>query len=397
MVKSVVKIIGLGIVLWAVSLGVMVWYKWPALKPVFIHPPLDVNEINVTVGQLPETKPSPDQRKTVVEVFAQDLGPVRFLAWSPDGVLIASITRSNKVVALPDENKDGRADKVLNIVTGLNLPHGLAWRNRDLFIAETDKVIVLRNVQPDFSYDKKETIITDIPGGANHFTRTLAIGPDEKLYISVGSSCNVCNETNPYRAAVLQAKVDGGDLKLYASGLRNSVGLTFRPGTDELWGTDNGRDRVDDDLPPEEVNIIREGKNYGWPICYGEKIHDTDFDKNVYVRDPCADTIAPHIEFQAHSAPLGLRFYQGEMFSEFAGDLFVANHGSWNRSIPTGYNVMRFEMDGSRVVSRNVFLDNWLRPDGSSTGRPVDIIFDQAGQMFISDDASGVIYLVTKR
>ena len=378
----VTAIVGLGIVVLAV-----VKTAWPAIKPVFKDAPLNLNELTPNQNVIGETQ---------TLLFAEDLGPVRFMTWTPEGVLLASITRSNRVVALPDENRDGRADQVIDVLTDLNLPHGLAFHGQDLYIAETSQVIRLKNFQSDFSFDAREVIIPGLPAEGNHFTRTIVIGPDEKLYVSIGSSCNVCNEQHPWRAGVLQANLDGSDIRVFASGLRNAVGLTFHPETGELWGTENGRDLIGDNIPPEEINIIRDGANYGWPICYGDRIHDTAFDKNTYIRDPCADTTPPAIAFQAHTAPLGLRFYTGQMFPEFAGNLFVAYHGSWNRSVPVGYSVQRFSFDAQGGPSEHIFMNNWLQPDGSSSGRPVDIIFDSHGAMYISDDKAGVIYLVTK-
>lgn len=214
---------------------------------------------------------------------------------------------------------------------------------------------------------------------------------ENALYISIGSGCNVCIEQDQRRASIAKCNIEGGDCKIFAKGLRNAVGIVFHPRTGELWATDNGRDLLGDDLPPEEVNLVKEGKNYGWPICFGNKISDRDFDKNIYIRDPCADTEAPFIEMQAHSAPLGLTFYYGNNFpGEYQGNLFIAFHGSWDRGQPTGYKIVRIDMHDRGVRD---FASGWLH-GVTVSGRPVDIIVDNDGIMYVSDDNAGRIYRI---
>ena len=336
-----------------------------------------------------------------ISVFAENLssnaasypgpnnGP-RLMAYYGD-VVIVSLTSQGKVIALPDENHDGKADRVITVAENLQRPHGLAVYNNELYIAEENKVIK-GTLDSSLSLQKVSTVVDNLPTGG-HFTRTIVI-KDDALYISIGSDCNVCREEDNHRAAVLKCSLDG-NCSVFASGLRNSVGLAFNPTTGELWATDNGRDMLGNDVPPEDINILKEGKNYGWPICYGNKIHDTDFDKNVYIRDPCADSVAPAFEMQAHSAPLGLAFYTGKMFpEEYKGDLFVAFHGSWNRNPPTGYKVVRIRIKDGIPVSIEDFASGWLNSSVVS-GRPVDVIVAKDGALLVSDDSSGRIYKIS--
>ena len=236
-----------------------------------------------------------------------------------------------------------------------------------------------------------DVIVDDLPSGG-HNTRTVLFSPDwSTLYVSVGSSCNVCEEEDSRRAAILRYDPDGSRASIYASGLRNAVGITIRPGTDELWATVNGRDMLGDDLPPETVYRVREGEDYGWPRCHSGRIVDPEFGGP----DACQGVPLPMMEMQAHSAPLGLAFYTGQAFPEqYRGDLFVAFHGSWNRRVPTGYKVVRIPMQDGTPGAAQDFAAGWLTEEGSVWGRPVDVITGPDGGLYISDDSGGVIYRV---
>ena len=336
-----------------------------------------------------------------ISVFAENLssnaasypgpnnGP-RLMAYYGD-VLIVSLTSQGKVIALPDENHDGKTDRIVTVAENLQRPHGLAVYKNELYIAEENKVIK-GTLDSSLSLQKVSTVVDNLPTGG-HFTRTIVI-KDDALYVSIGSDCNVCREEDNRRASVLKCSLDG-KCSVFAAGLRNSVGLAFNPTTGELWATDNGRDLLGNEVPPEDINILKDGKNYGWPICYGNKIHDTDFDKNVYIRDPCADSVAPAFEMPAHSAPLGLAFYTGDMFpEEYKGDLFVGFHGSWNRNPPTGYKVVRVKIKNNVPVSIEDFASGWLNSSIVS-GRPVDVIVAKDGALLVSDDSSGRIYRIS--
>ncbi|HOB89932.1 MAG TPA: PQQ-dependent sugar dehydrogenase [Candidatus Colwellbacteria bacterium] len=340
-----------------------------------------------------------------MSVFAENLTAPRVLAFDPNGVLVASITSTGEIVALPSDNPDNPvAEKTVILASGLNRPHGLAFYCKDsckLYVAETDNVSVFDYDADNLKLSNKKKII-DLPEGGQHFTRTLLIlasDDGDRLLVALGSDCNVCVESDWRRASILSADMDGKDLKTFASGLRNSVFMALEPQSGKVFATENGRDLLGDDIPPDEINIIEEGKNYGWPICYGNNIHDGDFDKNVYIADPCRDKTASHIDIQAHSAPLGLAFVPDNWPSEYRNDLFVSLHGSWNRSVPTGYKVTRFSLDAGGLYSGSGpeqvdFITGWLDSDGKISGRPTGIAFDSYGNMFVADDRAGAIYKI---
>jgi glucose/arabinose dehydrogenase len=328
-----------------------------------------------------------------INVFATAKGP-RMMTWTPGGVLLVSDMESNDVIALPDRNHDGKADETVKVLTGLKLPHGLAFHDSKLYVAETN-----RTVRYDWNEQTLKAtnpqVITRTPTGG-HATRTILFAPNGKLYLSIGSSCNVCVEKDQRRATVLEMNADGAGERIFARGLRNAVGLTWNDKTSTIWTTDNGRDMLGDDLPPEEINDLgKNGGDFGWPYCYGNKLPNPEY-KNA---QRCASTIPPVVEMQAHSAPLGLAFNRGSQFpAEYKDDLFVAFHGSWNRSIPTGYKVVRIHWTNGKPQVED-FITGWLPPGAQSRdglmGRPVGILFAQDGSMFVTDDEDGVIYRVT--
>ena len=329
-----------------------------------------------------------------IETFASGLGSARFMAWSPRGDLLVSITRQGKVLALPDRNGDGRVDRVVTVVEDLDLPHGLAFHQGFLYVAETGRVIRYRYHPEQMKVEgPPQVIVPDIPRGRGHFTRTIAFGPDGKLYLSVGSSCNVCIEQDPRRAAIVRYNPDGSGEELFATGLRNAVGILWHPETHQLWVTNNGRDWLGDDLPPDYVTSVKEGAFYGWPYCYahqGKVVLDPEFGQ----ADRCRQMAPPVVEIQAHSAPLGLALYTGRQFpEEYRGNLFVALHGSWNRSVPTGYKVIRVKLNGRHVQKVEDFATGWLQGTRAG-GRPVDLLMAPDGALFLSDDRQGMIYRI---
>lgn len=329
-----------------------------------------------------------------LSTFAQDLKGPRVLLFDSQGTLLVSMPSAGEIVALPDRNHDGSSDLPVIVANGLHEPHGLAFQNGQLYVAETDQVSVFSyNAGTNKATNKRK--IVDLPGGGNHFSRTIGFGPDGKLYISVGSSCNVCIEKDTRRAKILIANSDGSGLREYASGLRNSVFFTWHPKTHEIWATDMGRDLLGDNIPADEVNIIKDGGFYGWPYCYEDRIHDTQFDPGGRGTSLCGQSIPPLIKFPAHSAPLGIGFIPDSWPEEYRGKLLVAFHGSWNRSEPTGYKVIMVDLDKDSHPTRQTdFLSGWLVKRGA-LGRPVDLVFDEKGVLYISDDKAGTIYRVT--
>ena len=329
----------------------------------------------------------------VITEFAQNLGKARGMGVSPAGDLFVCSLTAGEIIVLPDRNSDGKADENIVFAQGLQSPHSVAFYNGYVYVGESDKISRFRDDNNDLIADAAgETVVAGLPT-SGHFTKTVAFGPDGMMYVSIGSSCNVCEENDPRRAAVVRYDPDGGGETVFSSGLRNSVALAFHPESGELWAANNGRDRIGDDLPPEEINILSVGKHYGWPYCYGEGIMNPE-----YVNDPslCDETIAPIFDMQAHSAPLGMRFYNGGQFpAEYRGDLFIAFHGSWNRSKKTGYKVVRVRVEDGLPVSIEDFVSGWLMPDETRWGRPVDVEISPDGSMFVSDDYQGKVYKIT--
>jgi glucose/arabinose dehydrogenase len=319
----------------------------------------------------------------------------RMLAYSPDGQLFVTETDAGKVVVIKDNNGIG-SDSVI-FSEGLDRPHGLAFykdpadNQTYLYVAETGKVSRFTYSPNQQHATNRKVLVNNIPTGGNHVTRTLAFGPDNKMYVSVGSSCNVCEDT-PLRADVLQFNPDGSGERVFAAGLRNGVGLTFNPTTGQLWETENGRDEIGNDMPPEEINILQDSKNYGWPYCYSNQVWDQDFGK----RDQafCNTTVPPALPMQAHSAPLGISFYMGNRFpTQYQGAAFVGFHGSWNRDRKTGYKVVSIVVQAGKPVAYQDFATGWLDWQGQDNwGRPVDPLPTPDGSLLVSDDQTGAIY-----
>lgn len=331
-----------------------------------------------------------------IDVFADKVGSVRFMAIDPAGTLLVSEPSSGRVLALPDKNADGKADSVKVVVTGLDQPHGLAFRDGALTIAETSRV-------QRFAYDPgamkatQPTLLARLPSGGGHWTRTVVYGPDGAMYVSVGSSCNVCRESDHHRAAILRYNPDGSGERLFSTGLRNAVGLAIHPQTGALWATVNERDWRGDDVPPDYITEVLDGSRHGWPDCMtvrGKVQVDTSFIKAA----KCDDVVPPTLEIQAHSAPIGLAFYTGTQFpQEYRGSLFVAYRGSWNRTLPTGYKIVRIRFqDGHPTGAPEDFATGWLERT-SSWGRPVDLVVGRDGALYLSDQGAGRIYRISYR
>jgi glucose/arabinose dehydrogenase len=332
-----------------------------------------------------------------VNMYAVGIQGVRMLGLSPDGVLYATSPGAGVVVTLPDANKDGVADEVKTFADGLGGVHGIAFKDKGVYVATESSIFRLEDTDGDGVADKRDRLANDLPSGGGHSTRTIAFGPDGKLYVSAGSSCNVCRESNEKRAAISRYSAEGQFEKVFASGLRNAVGIMFHSETGELWATNNGRDGLGDNVPPETVYNVKEGTNYGWPFCYGARIPDETMNPPAGF---CENTGVPAVEMQAHSAPLGLAFYTGDKFpAQFKGDMFVAFHGSWNRSEPTGYKVVRIrfadnqpdQAAGDMLVED--FATGWLA-GGDAWGRPVDPFTAPDGSLLVTDDRAGAIYRI---
>lgn len=331
-------------------------------------------------------------------VFAENLKNARVLKFDPQGILLVSLTSAGKIVALLDEDNNGKSEKTVTVLEGLNRPHGFLFDCQQeeckLYVAEAGQLNVYDYHELKASNKKK---LLDLPQSGRHFTRTLhriSTGQGEKLLISIGSTCDVCEEKDERVGTVLIANLDGSEAKIFAKGLRNSVFLTTHPVTGEVWATEMGRDFLGNDLPPDEINILQENKHYGWPYCYGKNILDSQF-KSSKQFDCSKDAAPSHINIPAHSAPLGLAFIPEEGWpEEYWHDLLVAYHGSWNKDQKTGYKIVRYKLDEKgNYESEKDFIYGWLQ-DEKALGRPVDIVAQPGGLLYISDDFAGKIYRV---
>ena len=374
-----------------------------------------------------------------ISVVAKDLDNPRVILFDPKGRILVSETKAGRVSILEDVDKDGERENKRVLIDGLKSPHGMDFYKdlktgiTYLYIAETHQVARYPyDVNTGKLVSTASENITKLPTEGRHFTRTIAFGPnfrtsqivsgisdidtqvDTKLYIGVGSSCDVCEETTWKRAALLESDPEGNYTAEFAGGLRNSVFFTFHPLTKEIWATEMGRDNLGDNLPPDEINIVKVAgsehkfgaRRYGWPFCYGNKVEDIKFRPDKFERidipKSCGETELPIIEIPAHSAPLGLAFVPSDYGwpNQWQGDLLVAFHGSWNRSVPVGYKVVRYDLDINGNVLSQIpadFVSGWLKSKDIINGRPVDLKFDNNGNLYISDDAAGVIYKVAPR
>jgi glucose/arabinose dehydrogenase len=328
-----------------------------------------------------------------VDVFAADLGGVRLMVLDPAGTLLVSVPSRGRVLALPDRNGDGKADATHIVMDRLNQPHGLAFKDGALYIAETGRVLRFEYDPATMKAAQGRVAVPKLPSEGNHWTRTVVFGPDGRLYVSVGSSCNACRESDKRRAAVLRYQADGSGEQLFATGLRNAVGLAFHPSTGVLWATVNERDWRGADVPPDSVTEVKEGAHYGWPDCMtigGKAVLDPRVNKVAR----CEGVTPPTVEIQAHSAPIGLAFYTATQFpAEYRGSLFVAYRGSWNRIVATGYKVVRIRFQDGQPAGVEDFATGWLE-GASSWGRPVDVLVGRDGALYVADQGAGRIYRI---
>ena len=326
-----------------------------------------------------------------ITVFATAEG-VRNLALGPGGAIYAALQRSGRVIRIAHADGDTVAGATSDVATGLNGPFGIAFRGDTMYVGEMTRVT---RFAPGSTTG--QSIVTGLPSGG-HSTRTVVFGPDGHMYVAVGSSCNICNESDPRRAAVTRFNADGSGEHRFATGLRNSVGLAFNPSTGELWATNNDRDDIGgsitapltQDLPPEHLNILKDGKFYGWPQCYLPGKPNPE-----YASANCSTVEPPTITFQAHSAPLGITFYTESAFPGYKGDAFLTYHGSWDRSVPTGAKVVHVKVQNGKAVAIEDFVSGWQLPDGSRWGRPVAVLALPDGSLLISDDQGGKIWRVS--
>jgi glucose/arabinose dehydrogenase len=321
-----------------------------------------------------------------IGVAAADVANARVIVQAPTGELVVSQMFESKVSRLSDHDGDRVFEERTPILRNVEVPHGLAFVGNVLYVATTDQILRL-----DPWWDGASArAVAALPGDGKHVTRTLSLGPDGNLYVSIGSSCDACVEQDARRASILRFHPDGGPLEPVASGIRNAVGMTWSPYDGRLWVTENGRNDLGDDLPPDEIDVVRVGADYGWPDCYGDRVP-------VDARVPpgrCADTESPAMLLPAHIAPLGLTFYDAEgLPGDYRGSLLVALHGSSERSAPVGYELVRVPFRDGQPQAPQTFVRGWLVND-DSWGRPMDPFVAQDGTIYLSDDKGGVVYWI---
>ena len=327
-----------------------------------------------------------------ISTYAQGLNTPRFMTIGPKGVLLVANRGDNSIVAIPPGSSPTQGGNPITIVSNLDSPSSLVMHDGYLYVGEGSSIARMA-LGDDLKAGPITRIITGLPEGGQHNTRTVLIGPDNRIYVSIGSSCNVCIEQNPYRASVWVYNLDGTQGRLFAKGLRNAVGLATNPWLNQVWTVVNGRDLMGDNTPPETLYTLVDQGDYGWPRCHAGTIVDPDFGQ---APNPCQGVQQPLLDMQAHSAPLGLDFYptKATQFPEsYRNSLYIAFHGSWNRTAPTGYKVVRVPLhDGKVAGPAEDFITGWLQSDGSVSGRPVGVTFAPDGTLFVSDDKNGIIY-----
>ncbi|TAN69629.1 MAG: sorbosone dehydrogenase family protein [Methylobacter sp.] len=328
-----------------------------------------------------------------VSIFADNLPNARSLALGDNGIVFVGTGSESSVYAVQDNNSDGIADARYVIANHLYMPNGVAYQDGSLYVAEVNRIIRFDHITQQLDNPPKPVVIYDqFPSDQHHGWKYLRFGPDNKLYTSVGAPCNICEPEKAIYSSLTRLNADGTGFEILARGIRSSVGFDWQPETGTLFFSDNGRDYLGDDLPPDELNQwTATGEHFGFPYCHGGDIPDPELASGK----KCRQFTAPAWKFKAHIAPLGLHFYRGKQFpGEFKNQLFVAEHGSWNRSDPQGYRIALIKFNQGKPVSEQVFIDGWLTKEGKVLGRPVDVLEMPNGSLLISDDKLGVIYKV---
>jgi len=353
------------------------------------------DKVEATPARIAGIKAPPGFR---VDVFAKDLKNIRIIAVAPDGTIYVSRRDQGDVLMLKDADGDGKPDGPPVTVASRAGAHGLAIRDGKLYLA-TVKEVFVADIRPDGTLAPLKLIIGDLPDSGQHPNRTLAFGPDGMLYISAGSTCNTCNESNPENATLLRASPDGKQRTIFATGLRNMIGYDWHPRTGELWGMDHGIDFLGDDDQQEELNKIELGKQYGWPHVYAEgKIYPQSTPVGDITKEEWKARSAPMVlGYTAHAAPMQLVFYRGTNFpAQYQGDAFVTMRGSWNRATPSGYEIVRVRFADGKPTAIEPFVTGFLT-DGGKThiARPVGLATLHDGTLLMADDANGVLYRIS--
>ena len=385
-----------------IACGVLTAMDLPATPAPTPAPPITGNNVE------PERRSATPDRIAqlqvtdgfTISVFAQDLGNVRMMAQADDGTLYVTRRAQGDVLALRDEDGDGQADgEPITAAAGLTAVHGILIQGEQVYLAMPTTVTV-GTLQGDGTIGDLQPFVTGLPEAGQHGNRTIAFGPDGLFYVSVGSLCNACTNLDPETATILQVQPDG-TRTIFGAGLRNTIGWGWHPATGEMWGMDHGSDWRGDDQPPEELNRLEAGSNYGWPYCYADQQIDPYIPGNppgMTKAEFCAQSVAPVLTYQAHSAPIGMVFYTGEQFpADYQNDAFVAMRGSWNRQEPVGYKIVHVDFDDAgQPVAINDFVTGWLLADEvAQFGRVAGLLVTQDGSLLIAEDNNGIIYRVS--
>ena len=329
-----------------------------------------------------------------ISVYSDRVPGARSMTLGENGTLFVG-TRDipGSVYALRDEDHDGTAERVVTIAKGLHMPNGVAFREGSLYIAEVGRILRLDHIEKHLEPPPQAVVVTSaLPKDDAHGWKFIAFGPDGFLYVPIGAPCNACKPTERRFGAITRMRPDGSGFEVFAEGIRNTVGFDWHPVTHELWFTDNGRDLLGDDVPPDELNrAAQAGLHFGFPFCHGGTISDPEFG----AERPCSAFTPPEKNLGPHVASLGMRFYRGSMFPpEYRGQILIAEHGSWNRSHKIGYRVTRVRLENGHAVSYEPFIEGWLEGQ-SAWGRPVDVQELPDGSILVSDDKAGAIYRIT--
>ena len=329
-----------------------------------------------------------------IEVFAEGVKGARSMALGDQGTLFVGTMGAGNVYAIKHDGR--KATQAMTIASGLNMPNGVALKDGALYVAEVDKVWRYDAIESKLAAPPKPALVYGkYPTDKHHGWKFIRFGPDGWLYVPVGAPCNICEREDPY-SSITRLKPDGSAMEVYARGVRNSVGFDWDPRTKEMWFTDNGRDMLGDDVPPDELNHApRSGMHFGYPYCHAGTVADPEFGS----KHKCSEFTPPAQKFGAHVASLGMRFYTGSMFpAEYRNRIFIAEHGSWNRSKKSGYRVMQAKVEGGKVVEYGVFAEGFLdKATDSAWGRPVDVQVMPDGALLVSDDQANAIYRISYR
>jgi glucose/arabinose dehydrogenase len=369
-----------------------------AERPLRPEEPSRILPVRNGPGSAPRAKPKLDGLQLPpgfsIEVYSDEVPNARSLALGAKGTVFVSTRKNDRVYALIDDTGDHEVDRVRVIARGLDTPNGIAYQNGTLYIAEVRRLLRIDNIDAHLDDPPEPVVVTtDLPDEEHHGWRYIRFGPDGWLYMPIGAPCNLCERKEPIFASIARIRSDGTGLQVFAKGVRNSVGFDWHPDTRELWFTENGRDELADDLPPDELNrVAQAGAHFGFPYCHAGVIIDPELGQG----HSCTEFESPIQNLGPHVAALGLRFYTGKMFpSQYRNAVIIAEHGSWNRNRKIGYRVMVVRLEGNRAVSYEPLVSGFLDEQSQDvSGRPVDVEVLEDGSLLISDDFGGAVYRV---